>query len=109
MSNEVKRITAASRPAIDQAIQQMIADMSDMWEGFECNGVVVPNAKWGAEVEFSYLDGDTAERWTSRAQIFRAGDEFICVADFYFGEDSAFQGTRGNWYTIDDSFNMIED
>jgi hypothetical protein len=104
MSNEVKRISKYSDAST--AVNNMINDMQYMWDGFKCDGVIIPDQKWGAKVKVSIPMESDPESFCY-AQIFRNGDEYICIVDFYIGEDSAFQGTQGNWYTVDDCYNLI--
>lgn len=104
MSNEVKRISKYSDA--NTAVSNMINDMTGMWDGFKCDGNIISDAR-GAYVKVEIPLEDMPEAWT-KAQLFRNGSEYICVVDFYIGEDSAFQGTQGNWYTVDDCWNLVE-
>lgn len=104
MSNEIKRMPKYNNAT--RAVMNMIADMQDMWDGFKCNAEIISDRS-GAWVKVEIPMENEPEAWT-RAMLFRNGEEYICVVDFYIGEDSAFQGTEGNWYTVDDCYNLIE-
>lgn len=105
MSSIVKRISKYSDAST--AVNNMINEMTEMWDGFKCDGEIIPDCKWGAKVKVCIPMEDEPEAFTY-AQLFRTGDEYICIVDFYIGENSAFQGTKGNWYTIDEYENMVE-
>lgn len=104
MSNEVKRITKNSDAW--RAVLNMMNDMQDMWDGFKCDGEIISDAR-GAYVKVEIPMEHQPDAWT-KAQLFRNGSEYICVVDFYIGEHSAFQGTQGNWYVVDDCWNLVE-
>lgn len=105
MSNTVKRISKYSNASV--AVNNMIADMEGMWDGFKCDSKIIADGKWGAHVIIIVPMEDEPEAF-SKAYIFRKGEEYICMADFYYGEGSAFQGTEGTWYTINDYDEMVE-
>ena len=97
MSSTVKRIT--DKFTAQDAVNLMIKDMPGMWDGFPCDGNIVADRKWGAYVKINIpLDGEP-DAWTV-ARLYRNGDAYVCVADFYVDEGSSHKGTDGNYYTI---------
>jgi hypothetical protein len=79
----------------------MMDEMASMWEGFQCNGEIIADRQRGAHVVIHVPLADCSDAFT-HAYLFRNGDEFVCIADFYMGEGAEFRGTEGNWYTVDD-------
>jgi hypothetical protein len=103
MSNEVKRVSKNSDAW--RAVLNMMNEMREMWDGFSCDGEIISDRR-GAYVKVGIPLEEMPDAWT-KAILFRNGDEYICMVDWYIGEDSAFRGTEDNWYTVDDCYNLI--
>lgn len=101
----IKRITATTAATVARAIELMVADMSEMWDGFEA-GKITKNS-YGALVEVSDINAESGERETYNAYFYRAGDVVVCMPEIYTGEGYAMTGTDGNEYIVDEYGDMV--
>ena len=99
MSNIVKRIT--DKTEAQQAVNNMIADMETMWDGFKSDGKINTDRKMGAWVKITVPMEDEPEAFT-RAYLYAKDGEYVCIADFYEGEGYIATGTQGNEYTVNE-------
>ena len=77
-----------------KAVELMIAEMSEMWSGFQCNGKL-------AKGTFGYYKVAIIINGTEdAASLYLMNGEYVAIPDMYYGEGTEFKGSKGNYYFI---------